>query len=97
RTPGSDRPSPRAVKAPVSIPDDVVLAPQAQVPSHAIGLDRSTHKGSARELSWAEFDRVVREMARQVAQRYRPDAVVGVAHGGVFVGGALASTLSCDF
>ena len=51
----------------------------------------------ARELSWAAFDRLVQEMARAVAKAFKPDAVVGIAHGGVFVGGALASALARDF
>ena len=36
-------------------------------------------------------------MARRIGKKYKPDAVVGVAHGGVFVGGAVASALGCEF
>ncbi len=50
-----------------------------------------------RELGWAEFDRMVQSMARAIRKRFQPDAVVGVAHGGVFVGGAVASALQCEF
>lgn len=39
---------------------------------------------------------MVQNLARE-AKRFKPDAVVGVAHGGVFVGGALASALQRDF
>jgi len=50
-----------------------------------------------RELTWSEFDRVVRALARRISKTFTPEAVVGVAHGGVFVGGALASALGCEF
>lgn len=82
----------------VSVPPDVVLAPQSELPRHAFGQDRSRPRNSAFcELSWAQFDNYVQALAREIARGFRPDAVVGVAHGGVFVGGALASALSCDF
>lgn len=80
----------------VSIPEDVVLAPQSEVPRQLLGSDRSRQRGAVRELSWAEFDRQVQALARAVLERFRPQAVVGVAHGGVFVGGALASALGCE-
>jgi hypoxanthine phosphoribosyltransferase len=47
-------------------------------------------------MSWAQFDRRVQEIAK-ATKRFRPEAVVGVAHGGVFVGGALASAIQCEF
>lgn len=80
-----------------SVPDDVVLAPQAEAPRHLIGQDRSGPKSRVRELSWAQFDVHVQALARTVKASFKPDAVVGVAHGGVFVGGALASALRADF
>jgi uncharacterized protein len=58
--------------------------------------DRSRKTPAATELSWAQFDRLVQRMAK-AAERFKPDAVVGVAHGGVFVGGALASAMQCEF
>lgn len=58
--------------------------------------DRSHSRRSARELSWAEFDRQVQGLARQ-AWGFKAEAVVGIAHGGVFVGGAVASALKADF
>lgn len=61
------------------------------------GIDRSGSHSTARELSWAEFDRVVQQLARELSKKFRPEAVVGVAHGGVFVGGALASALKVEF
>jgi hypoxanthine phosphoribosyltransferase len=61
------------------------------------GIDRSGSHSAARELSWAQFDRVVQQLSRDLMRTFRPDAVVGVAHGGVFVGGALASALKVEF
>jgi hypoxanthine phosphoribosyltransferase len=47
-------------------------------------------------MSWAQFDRHVQTIAKAAA-KFDPDAVVGVAHGGVFVGGALASAMQREF
>ncbi len=60
------------------------------------GLDRSAARTSASEMSWASFDRLVQQLAKS-AGRFDPDAIVGVAHGGVFVGGALASAMQREF
>ncbi len=54
-------------------------------------------KTKIRELSWAEFDRMVQALSRQIQKGFRPEAVIGVAHGGVFVGGAIASATASDF
>ncbi len=64
---------------------------------HADGQDHSSRPTQVRELTWADFDRLVRSLARSIAKTFTPDAVVGVAHGGVFVGGALAGALGCEF
>ena len=63
----------------------------------ANGRDRSIRPEKVRELTWSEFDRLVRALARRISKTFTPEAVVGVAHGGVFVGGALASALGCEF
>jgi hypoxanthine phosphoribosyltransferase len=81
----------------VSIPKDVVLAPQAEAPRMPTGRDQSRQRSSVQELSWADFDRAVQELARAIRQGFKAEAVVGVAHGGVFVGGALSSALGCEF
>jgi uncharacterized protein len=60
------------------------------------GGDRSIAQTSVAELSWAQFDRHVQRLAREVTG-FRPEAVVGIAHGGVFVGGALASAMQLEF
>ncbi len=87
--------------------------PRPAGPDHPIGegvadgfaLDRlagparmkRSPKESVRELGWAAFGEVARALAAQIARRYRPAVVVGVAKGGVFVGGALAAALGADF
>ncbi|MFP2897519.1 phosphoribosyltransferase [Corallococcus sp. 4LFB] len=82
----------------VSIPNDMVLAPQVEAPRQPSGRDHSRQKSTGVvELSWAEFDRKVQKLARTIRQAWEPQAVVGVAHGGVFVGGALAGALGCEF
>lgn len=81
-----------------SLPPDVVLAPQAEAPRENLhGQDRSGNRSRVRELSWAQFDRHIQALAREVKKAFKADALVGVAHGGVFVGGALASALKVEF
>jgi hypoxanthine phosphoribosyltransferase len=58
---------------------------------------RRAPKKAVREIGWAAFGEVARGLAQRIAARYRPDVVVGVAKGGVFVGGALAAALGVDF
>lgn len=67
------------------------------VPAGLPANDFSRSRESARELSWGEFDRRVQELAREASRSFRPDAIVGLVHGGVFVGGALASALKAEF
>ena len=73
------------------------VAPQSEVPRGGLGTDRSRPEAGVVELSWAAFDVHVQALARSIVRRFVPEAVVGVAHGGVFVGGALASALGADF
>jgi hypoxanthine phosphoribosyltransferase len=54
-------------------------------------------KKAVREIGWAAFGEVVRTLAATIGQGFRPDVVVGVAKGGVFVGGALAAALQAEF
>lgn len=65
-------------------------------PALAPGRDRSGERPAVRELSWADFDRLVQKLAMS-AKVFKPEAVVGLVHGGVFVGGAMASALKADF
>jgi hypothetical protein len=91
------KPSQQQVEKLVSIPSDMVLAPQAEAPRQLTGRDQSSQQRSVQELSWAEFDRAVHALAATISKSFKPQAVVGVAHGGVFVGGALSSALGCEF
>ena len=59
-------------------------------------LSRTPRK-AVRELGWAAFGEVARQLAARLAARYQPDVVLGIAKGGVFVGGALAAALQADF
>jgi hypothetical protein len=58
---------------------------------------KRTPKKAVRELGWAAFGDVARALAAQIARRFRPTVVVGIAKGGVFVGGALAAALGAEF
>lgn len=67
--------------------------PTGSMPGH----DGSGARKAIRELTWAEFDRQVQGLAAAAAKSFKPDAVVGLVHGGVFVGGAIASALKVEF
>ncbi len=91
---------PKAAKkkaAAVATEDDVYGAAGGVpfAPQSVLG-DRSFSRPAAHELSWAEFDKEVQGLARKAAS-FKPEAVVGIAHGGVFVGGAVASALKAEF
>lgn len=61
------------------------------------GRDRSSSRGGGfREITWKLFDDLTHELARAVGAA-KPDVVIGIAKGGVFVGGAVASLLGRDF
>lgn len=66
------------------------------LPQGFVGREGSNPKQSVKELTWGDFDRQVQELAR-VTRSYKPEAVVGLVHGGVFVGGALATALKAEF
>ena len=50
-----------------------------------------------REIGWAEFGDLARHLAERVGADYKPDVVLGVVSGGVFLGGALALPLKAEF
>ena len=83
--------------SPFSPPVEELAAPQSEVPRGGLGMDRSRPEEGITELSWASFDRYLQALARSVSRAFAAEAVVGVAHGGVFVGGALASALGAAF
>ncbi|HSM93464.1 MAG TPA: phosphoribosyltransferase [Anaeromyxobacteraceae bacterium] len=58
---------------------------------------KSAPKRSMREIGWATFGELARQLATRISKRFRPEAVLGIAKGGVFVGSAVASVLDTDF
>ena len=50
-----------------------------------------------REIGWAEFGDVARDLATSIGREFHPDVVLGVVNGGVFLGGALAVPLKSEF
>ncbi len=54
-------------------------------------------KKAVRELGWAAFGEVARTLAGRISLRYRPSVVVGIAKGGIFVGGAISAVLGAEF
>lgn len=61
------------------------------------GRSRRNVTQGVRELGWDAFGQVARELAEEIARRYAPEIVLGVAKGGVFAGAAIASALKADF
>ena len=62
------------------------------------GVPAPASAGSGvRELTWVEFGVVVRELATRIAASFQPDVVLGLARGGIFVGGALAAPMRAEF
>jgi hypoxanthine phosphoribosyltransferase len=92
----------RRQAAPAAAPD---LHPLGEGVADGFALDRlaaparmkRAPKRAVRELGWAAFGEVARVLAGKIASRFRPAVVVGVAKGGVFVGGAIAAVLGADF
>jgi hypoxanthine phosphoribosyltransferase len=57
----------------------------------------ASREGGVREITWAMFGDLARELAIRVSKKFEPDLVVGIAKGGVFVGGAVAAALKVEF
>lgn len=103
RRPATKRKAPRA--APRRRPGAFESQPLGEGMGDRFAMDRlaapprarRAPKKAVRELGWAAFGEVARSLAARVAERYRPSIVVGIAKGGVFVGGALAAALGADF
>jgi len=64
------------------------------IPPHQ---SRARPQKGVREIGWAAFGEMARELAGRIADAFHPDVVLGIAKGGVFVGGALAGALRADF
>jgi hypoxanthine phosphoribosyltransferase len=58
---------------------------------------REQAKQRIRELGWAQFADVARELAERVGRSFHPDVVLGVIQGGVFLGAALSVPLGAEF
>ena len=80
-----------------SSPAEAVLSPQSELPRGLLGRDRSSRSTTVPELSWMQLDALVHGLAKEIARTFEPDLVVGIAHGGVFVGGALAGAMGRPF
>ncbi len=72
---------------------DAFALDRLEVPQSA---RRKPSKG-VREIGWAEFGELARALADGIAAEYRPDVVLGIVNGGVFLGGALAAPLKAEF
>lgn len=57
----------------------------------------SSSAGGVREITWLEFGVVVRDLANRISARFQPDVILGVARGGIFLGGALAAPMGAEF
>ena len=57
----------------------------------------SASAGGVREITWLEFGAVVRDLANRISARFQPDVILGVARGGIFLGGALAAPMGAEF
>jgi hypoxanthine phosphoribosyltransferase len=97
KTKAKAKKAPARPKTKVKAKPKLKRRPKPESPAVIEGIDRSGSHSTAREMSWAEFDRIVQSLSRELMKKFRPEAVVGVAHGGVFVGGALASALKVEF
>ncbi|MDP2269338.1 MAG: phosphoribosyltransferase family protein [Archangium sp.] len=88
----------RPTRAKPEAPVDVFSAAggMPSFPQGFVGREGSSARQTVRELTWGDFDRQVQALAREV-RSFKAEAVVGLAHGGVFVGGALASALKAEF
>ncbi len=53
--------------------------------------------GGVRELTWLEFGAVINDLANRISERFQPQVILGVARGGILVGGALAAPMAAEF
>lgn len=84
----------------LNVDDDDIYSARGGAPNASLaatGHDRSASREATRELSWSQFDGYVQQLAQEAKARFKPTAIVGLAHGGVFVGGAVASALQVEF
>jgi len=102
RTPARRKPSPRRPSAappraeqPLGVGvGDAFALERLQVPA---SLSRAQPDDRLREIGWAEFGEIARELAERMEGEFKPEVVLGVVNGGVFLGGALASYFRAEF
>jgi len=70
--------------------------PSITVPKATRGRSADGRAGGFQEITWQRFDELTRELASRLAKS-PPDVVIGIAKGGVFVGGAVAALLGREF
>lgn len=58
---------------------------------------RRRPKKPVRELGWAAFGEVARALSADIARKFRPSVVIGIAKGGVFAGSAIATAVGAEF
>jgi len=63
----------------------------------AVPPDAGRARREAREIGWAEFGEIARGLGDRIGAAFRPDVVLGIVNGGVFLGGALAATYQAEF
>jgi hypoxanthine phosphoribosyltransferase len=70
--------------------------PSITVPKATRGRSADGRAGGFQEITWQRFDELTRELAARLTKK-PPDIVIGIAKGGVFVGGAVAALLRREF
>jgi uncharacterized protein len=80
-----------------SVPRVRRKTPESDGPLFIPRGDRSQQKAQIHELTWMAFERQADALASAVRKAFRPEAVVGLLRGGIFVGAALARAFSCEF
>jgi len=91
---------PRAKRRPVASDDPLGVAVADGFALDRLGAParmKRAPRRAVREIGWAAFGEVARALALRIHQKFKADAVVGIAKGGVFVGGALAAALGAEF
>jgi hypothetical protein len=48
-------------------------------------------------ISWKEYGRIVKDLAKKVEDRFTPDCIIGNSKGGCIIGGTIAAILRKDF
>jgi len=59
--------------------------------------DLDQPRPAGQQMSWEEYSRLCKLLARTVAEQFKPEVVVGIAEGGVIVGATISSLLHLDF